>query len=204
MGKKGFRTLRMVERPMAHTTPRGPDGKAPAVEKVAWAVAILGGFVDNLEREGTCHSDSFLPNKCPKSMTLDLQNANCKAQIDKLLLPAGRSWVGGAEHLNTGDWPSVTPFPAKQQATYLIKGRENVVGKLDFRNSRGTGDRDANAKSNNSLFTQRGVKHSVFSFKRKWLNKVNRNINIKQKKCHKLKQCKMHLKMSVMKKKGDR
>lgn len=73
MSKKGFRTLRMVKSPMAHTTPRGPDGEAPTVEKIARAVAILGGFVDNLQRKGTCHHDSFLPNACPKSMTLGLQ-----------------------------------------------------------------------------------------------------------------------------------
>lgn len=73
MGKKGFRTLRMVESSMAHTAPRGPDGEAPTVEKIARAIAVLGSFVDNLQREGTCHSDSFLPSAYPKSMPLDLQ-----------------------------------------------------------------------------------------------------------------------------------
>lgn len=178
MGKKGFRTLRMVESPMAHTTPRGPDGEAPTVEKITWAVAILGSFVDNLEREETCYSDSFLPNACLKSMTLYLQMHPLykmrTAEHQWTTIAEGRAELSGrSQPASSESWrPSEIPFPAKQRAAYLIKGRENIVGKLDFRNGCSTGDRDSNAKSNYSLFTQRGVKHSIFSFKKKWLKLI--------------------------------
>lgn len=104
MGKIGFRTLRMVESPVTHTAPRGPDGEAPTVEKIARAVAVLGSFVDNLKREGTCHSDSFLHSTYPKSMPLDLQmhfHCNCEHHHEATGAEGKAGMGGKSRYLNT-------------------------------------------------------------------------------------------------------
>lgn len=66
MGKKSFRTLRMVESPMTNTAPRGTDGEASTIKKIPRAISILGSFINNLRREkrrdmsqGVLHSHPF-------------------------------------------------------------------------------------------------------------------------------------------------
>lgn len=44
----GLRTLRVVEGTVTNGTPRGPNGQASAIEKIAAAVAKLGRLVDYL------------------------------------------------------------------------------------------------------------------------------------------------------------
>ena len=51
MGKESFRTLGMIEGPVADTAPRGPDGEASTIKKVPRPVAILGSFINNLKRK---------------------------------------------------------------------------------------------------------------------------------------------------------
>lgn len=45
----------------------------------------------------------------------------------------------------------------------LIESRENVVSKLNLRNSRGTSVGDANSKTNNPLFAQRRIENTITS-----------------------------------------
>lgn len=52
---------------------------------------------------------------------------------------------------------------SKMKPSYLIKSRENIICKLNFRNGSSPSDCDPNSKPNNSLFTQRCVENSIFS-----------------------------------------
>ena len=51
VGEEGLWALRVVKWPVAHTPPRSPNGEAAAVEQVARTVAVLGCFIDYLERD---------------------------------------------------------------------------------------------------------------------------------------------------------
>lgn len=51
MSEEGLRALRVVKRSMANTTPRSADGEVAAVIQVARTVAVLGCFIDYLERD---------------------------------------------------------------------------------------------------------------------------------------------------------
>lgn len=51
VGEEGLRALRVVKWPVADTPPRSPNGEVAAVEQVARAVAVLGCFIDYLERD---------------------------------------------------------------------------------------------------------------------------------------------------------
>lgn len=51
--------------------------------------------------------------------------------------------------------------------TYLVKRRENVVGKLYLSNRCCTSHGYANAKSHNSLLTEGSVEDSVFTWERR-------------------------------------
>lgn len=51
VSEEGLRALRVVKRSMANTTPRSADGEVAAVIQVARAVAVLGCFIDYLERD---------------------------------------------------------------------------------------------------------------------------------------------------------
>ena len=51
VGEEGLGALGVVQRAVADTPPRGPDGEAAAVEQVSRTVAVLGCFVDYLERD---------------------------------------------------------------------------------------------------------------------------------------------------------
>lgn len=50
VGKKGLRALRVVKWSVANTTPGSTDGEVATVEQVARSVAVLGCFVDYLEK----------------------------------------------------------------------------------------------------------------------------------------------------------
>lgn len=65
MGKESFRTLRMIESPMANTAPRGSDSEASTVKKIPRTITILGGFINNLEerkRKGRVKMSSSFPS----------------------------------------------------------------------------------------------------------------------------------------------
>lgn len=49
VGEEGLRALRVVERSMANTPPRSPNGEVSTVKQVARTIAVLGCFVNNLE-----------------------------------------------------------------------------------------------------------------------------------------------------------
>lgn len=51
VSEEGFGALGVVKRSMADAPPRSPDGEAAAVVQVAGAIAVLGCFVDYLERD---------------------------------------------------------------------------------------------------------------------------------------------------------
>ncbi len=52
MRKVALRALAVVERAVAHRPPGGAEGERPAVEEAAGAVAVLGGLVHDLRKEG--------------------------------------------------------------------------------------------------------------------------------------------------------
>lgn len=51
VSEEGLRALRVVKWSVADTPPRGPNGEVATVVQVARAVAVLGCFIDYLERD---------------------------------------------------------------------------------------------------------------------------------------------------------
>lgn len=51
MSEEGLGALRVVKGSVANTPPWSPNGEVAAVEQVARAVAVLGCFIDYLERD---------------------------------------------------------------------------------------------------------------------------------------------------------
>lgn len=65
MSKEGLGALRVVQGSVAHTPPRSPDGEFPTVKQVPWAVAVLSGFIHDLQRDqnnssSTTHAELYL------------------------------------------------------------------------------------------------------------------------------------------------
>lgn len=50
VGEEGLGALRVVKWSVADTPPRSPNGEVSTVEQVAWTVAVLGRFIDYLEK----------------------------------------------------------------------------------------------------------------------------------------------------------
>ena len=51
VSEEGLWALRVVKGSVANTPPWSPNGEVAAVEQVARAVAVLGCFIDYLERD---------------------------------------------------------------------------------------------------------------------------------------------------------